>query len=287
MADNDNNSLPNKARRDVALKNLEKSIKGRDRSDKLRPLGVVAATLAVLVVLVGGIYFAATYTSNNEDDVASSDSSTEQPEAAALPEGPLKAYGETVKCTYPKGQEPAAKEVSAPADGDVKTSDTQTVDFKTNQGDIPVELDSSKSPCSANSFEHLAKEGFFNDTVCHRSVKSEAMGILQCGDPTGSGTGGPGYSFADEYPKNGVAADAVESPVKYPRGTLAMANSGDDTNGSQFFLVTSDTTLPPKYNIFGTISEDGLKTLDGIMAKVPEGDGKPTDEVRIQTADVA
>lgn len=289
MADNDNKSLPNEARRDEALKNLDKAIKGRDRRAKVAPLGVVAATLAVIVVLVGGIWFAATYTSTDEDAIASSDESTSSPEVepAALPDGPLEPYGETVECTYPAGKEEASKEVTPPEDGEVKASGTTKVTLKTNQGDVPLELDSSKSPCTVNSFEHLAKEGFFNDTVCHRSVKSEGMGILQCGDPTGSGTGGPGYTFADEFPTNGVQGDETQNPVTYPRGTLAMANSGENTNGSQFFLVNADTTLPPAYNVFGTISEEGLKTLDAIAEKAPEGDGKPAEEVKIEEADVA
>ena len=125
---------------------------------------------------------------------------------------------------------------------------------------------------------------FYDSTKCHRSVKSDSMTILQCGDPEGSGAGGPGYSFPDEFPTNGVEEDKAETPVNYKRGTLAMANSGPDTNGSQFFLVTGDTTLPPKYNVFGTIDEDGLKVLDELLEKAPEGDAAPTEDINIESA---
>lgn len=288
VADKKNSPLPNEARRDTNLNTLEKAIKARDRRAKTAPLGVVAATLAVLVLLVGGIWFASTY-SSNDDNVAEESSSAETTpaaEAAALPAGPTKPYGETVKCEY-KAEGEASKEVKVPESGDVKASGTTKVTLKTNSGEVPIELDASKSPCSANSFEHLVQAKFYDNTVCHRSVKSAGMTILQCGDPTGVGSGGPGYSFGDEYPTNGVSEAELENPVTYPRGTLAMANSGPDTNGSQFFLVTGETQLPPKYNVFGTISEEGLKTLDGILEKAPEGDGKPAEEVKIESAQVA
>ncbi|HIW95496.1 MAG TPA: peptidylprolyl isomerase [Candidatus Corynebacterium gallistercoris] len=280
--------MPNAERRDSAIKELEHALKSRERKAKAAPLGVVAATLAVLVLLVGGIWFAATYQSDDSsDDVAQNDAATSEQniEPAALPSGPSEAYEDTVSCEYVEEGEPS-KPVDAPAGEDITTSGTRTVTLTTNSGDVKLELDNSKSPCTTNSFEHLAKEGFYNDTICHRSVKSDSMTILQCGDPTGSGTGGPGYTFADEYPTNGVDADQVEQPVTYPRGTLAMANSGANTNGSQFFLVTQDTQLPPKYNIFGTITDSGLKTLDTILDKAPEGDSKPEEEVKITKATV-
>lgn len=287
MSDSDKNSMPNAERRDEALSNLDKAIKSRDRKAKAAPLGVIVATLAILVVIVGGIWFASTYTSNDESDTAASETSEPKAENAALPSGPLEPYGETVTCEYPKGKEPASKPVDAPAKGEVKTSGTMKVSLKTSQGEIPIELDRGTSPCTVNSFEHLVDAKFYNDTVCHRHVKSAGMGILQCGDPTAKGNGGPGYSFADEFPTNGVKPEDAQNPVTYPRGTLAMANSGPNTNGSQFFLVSQDTTLPPSYNVFGTISEEGLKTLDAIAEKAPEGDAKPAEEVRIETASKA
>ncbi len=104
------------------------------------------------------------------------------------------------------------------------------------------------------------------------------MAVLQCGDPTGVGTGGPGYAFANEYPTNQYQPDdpKLNEPVIYPRGgTLAMANAGPDTNGSQFFLVFGDSQLPPNYTVFGTIDETGLATLDKIAAEGGTVDGAP------------
>ena len=111
--------------------------------------------------------------------------------------------------------------------------------METNQGDIGLQLDNGKSPCTVNSFASLAQQGYFNDTPCHRLTTTEGLAVLQCGDPTGQGTGGPGYQFANEYPTNQYQPDdpALQQPVVYPRGTLAMANAGPGTNGSQFFLV--------------------------------------------------
>lgn len=282
--------LPNTQRRDDALKSLDKTIKGRERKAKTAPLGVMAATVAVLALIVGGIYFATTYTGSSNEDTETTAEGQDQAEEqnqqqASLPEGPLKPYPETVSCEYPSDGE-AAKDVEKPGGEGIATSGTVKVKLATTAGDIPIELDRGTSPCSVNSFESLVKQNFFNDTVCHRHVKSEQMGILQCGDPTGTGTGGPGYKFDDEFPLNGVAEDATQQPLTYPRGTLAMANSGPGTNGSQFFLVTKDTTLPPAYNVFGTIDEAGLKTLDKIAEKAPEGDSKPAEEVKITTANV-
>ncbi|KAB3523430.1 peptidylprolyl isomerase [Corynebacterium sp. zg254] len=291
MSDNDKNSLPHERRQDEALTELSKAIKSRERQAKTAPLLVVFATVAVLALIVGGIWFAATYQGSNDEDATAQSSSTSptttEPEVktAAMPSGPLEPYGDSVTCEYVAGEK-AAKEVSRPEGENVPATGTQSVTLSTSDGDVNITLDNSQSPCTTHSFAHLVKEKFYNDTVCHRAVKSPNMAILQCGDPSATGTGGPGYSFNDEFPTNGVKPDALNSPVTYKRGTLAMANSGENTNGSQFFLVTQDTTLPPKYNVFGTISEEGLATLDKIMdTKVKEGaDGAPEPEVRIESA---
>ena len=280
-------NYPNEAKRDEALKELEKALKSRERKAKIAPLGVVAATLAVLVVIVGGIWFATTYTSDEgEDQVAESEEQTTEPEveAVAMPDGPAKPYGDTVKCEYKKDPQGKLSEAGLPNGKDVTAKGTQKVTLTMNGKKVGLKLANDKSPCSTNSFAHLVEKKFYDSTKCHRSVKSDSMTILQCGDPEGSGAGGPGYSFPDEFPTNGVEEDKAETPVNYKRGTLAMANSGPDTNGSQFFLVTGDTTLPPKYNVFGTIDEDGLKVLDNLLEKAPEGDAAPTEDINIESA---
>jgi peptidyl-prolyl cis-trans isomerase B (cyclophilin B) len=139
-----------------------------------------------------------------------------------------------------------------------------------------------------NSFTSLASQGYFDDTLCHRLTTSAGLEVLQCGDPSGTGSRGPGYEYANEYPTTAFAPEdpALSMPVVYPRGTGAMANAGPGTNGSQFFLVYADSVLPPQYTVFGTISEEGLATLDSIAEAGVSGgasDGAPIDDVILET----
>lgn len=191
-------------------------------------------------------------------------------------------------CQYPATTEPASKPVEPPRTGRVPT-DPQIVSasMTTNQGNMGLQLDNAKTPCTVNNFASLAQQGYFDDTTCHRLTTGD-LAVLQCGDPTGTGTGGPGYQFPNEYPTNQfrLSDPAMKTPVRYPRGTLAMANAGPGTNGSQFFLVYGDSTLPPTYTAFGTIDATGLATLDKIAAEgVADGsaDGKPSVDVRIES----
>jgi cyclophilin family peptidyl-prolyl cis-trans isomerase len=128
----------------------------------------------------------------------------------------------------------------------------------TSLGTMKAELFANDAPLTVNNFVFLAREGFYDGVAFHRVIPNF---MAQTGDPTGTGTGGPGYRFSDEPVKR-----------KYDRGTLAMANAGPNTNGSQFFIVHKDYPLPPNYTIFGKLSE-GLETLDKI-ASSPTGAGK-------------
>lgn len=195
-------------------------------------------------------------------------------------------------CAYPSTTEPASKPNEAPRSGRVPTDPARvSASMSTNRGDIGIQLDNAKAPCTVNSFASLAQQGYFDDTSCHRLTTSPDLGVLQCGDPSGTGTGGPGYRFANEYPTNQyrLADPALKTPVMYPRGTLVMANAGSGTNGSQFFLVYADSMLPPTYTAFGTIDGTGLATLDKVAAAGVDGagvDGKPAmgmtiDSVRL------
>jgi peptidyl-prolyl cis-trans isomerase B (cyclophilin B) len=150
---------------------------------------------------------------------------------------------------------------------------TYTATIKTNCGTIVVALDGKNAPHTVNSFSFLAGKGYFDNTPCHRLTTS-GIYVLQCGDPTGTGTGGPGYQFKDEN-LNGA---------KYPAGTVAMANAGPNTNGSQFFFVYADTQLPPSYTPFGTV-KSGLDVLQRIAkaGSNPPGDGAPTQPVVIES----
>ena len=213
--------------------------------------------------------------------------------ASAQPAGPLPPFKPSAtlgaNCQYPATTEPASKPVSPPRTGRVPTTPA-TVDatITTSSGAIGVSLDNGKSPCTVNNFISLAQQGFFDRTPCHRLTTSSTLGVLQCGDPAGDGSGGPGYRFPNEYPTNQyrLADPALEAPVVYPRGTLAMANAGQGTNGSQFFLVYQDSQLPPTYTVFGTIDETGLAVVDKIAAGgVKDGgdDGEPATGVTIES----
>ncbi len=154
-----------------------------------------------------------------------------------------------------------------------------TLTLNTNRGPIAIQLD-PKAPETVKSMTALSEKGFFNNTFCHR-LTTEGIYVLQCGDPTGTGTGGPGYTVPDEnLPEN--------LPNNYPTGTVAMANSGPNTNGSQFFIVYRDTTLPPSYTIWGKVSS-GLETVDQVAAAGVQGgqaDGPPNEKVVIETTKV-
>lgn len=277
----------NKERRQQALSQLEKEIKSRDRKEKTKPLTVVFASLAVILVVVGGIWYAATRSTEDEVITADETSTTaETPDYQPLALTRTTALGDSVTCEYPDAGE-ASKDVSTPATENVPATGTVTVNLTTAQGNIGMELDRSVSPCTVNAVEHMASEGYYNDTVCHR-ITTSGIYVLQCGDPSGTGAGGPGFSFANEYPTD--EATDLTTPVIYERGTIAMANAGADTNGSQFFLNYEDSPLAPNYTYFGQITEEGLATLDAIAEVGTEGgtgDGAPAQEVRIESATVA
>jgi len=146
----------------------------------------------------------------------------------------------------------------------------------TNKGEIEVDLLAAEAPKTVNNFVFLAREGFYDGVPFHRVIRGF---MIQTGDPTGTGTGGPGYRFADEK---------VNRP--YGRGTVAMANAGPNTNGSQFFIMHQSKPLPPNYTIFGTVTR-GLEVVDAI-ASVPVASGRsgeasmPKEEVKIESVSV-
>ena len=191
-------------------------------------------------------------------------------------------------CQYPATTEPASKPAKPPRTGRVPTDPALvSASITTNRGGIGLQLDNAKSPCTVNNFASLAQQGYFDNTTCHRLSTTPTLGVLQCGDPSGTGQGGPGYRFPNEYPTNQfrLTDPTMEVPRLYPRGTLAMANSGLGTNGSQFYLFYEDSALPPTYTVFGTIDQTGLATLDKIAAAgTADGtdDGKPKQDVTIK-----
>jgi peptidyl-prolyl cis-trans isomerase B (cyclophilin B) len=149
-----------------------------------------------------------------------------------------------------------------------------TVNIKTGLGVLTLQLLADRAPCTVNSYVHLAQQDYYTDTECHR-LTTDGLFVLQCGDPSGTGTGSPGYQFGDE--------NLPTAGPPYPRGTVAMANAGPDTNGGQFFLVYKKSDIPPDYPVFGTVVS-GMDLLDRIAAGGTDNgtvDGHPKLAVHI------
>ena len=164
-----------------------------------------------------------------------------------------------------------------PHDMTLDLTKTYTATIVTNKGTMELELFASEAPMTVNNFVSLARAGFYDGVVFHRVVKGF---MIQGGDPTGSGSGGPGYKFRDEP----VTRD-------YKRGTVAMANAGPNTNGSQFFICHADAGLPKNYTIFGQVTT-GLDTVDAIAAvPVTAGNGgersKPTETIKMESVTIS
>jgi peptidyl-prolyl cis-trans isomerase B (cyclophilin B) len=174
---------------------------------------------------------------------------------------------------------PADRFKGIPVFNAVQAAQPFIVVFYTTQGVITVRMLTDKAPCTTFSFRFLASRGYYNQTHCHR-LTVQGIFVLQCGDPTGTGAGGPGYAFNDEN-----LAGAT-----YPAGTVAMANAGPNTNGSQFFFTWKDTTLAPDYTPFGTVI-GGMNVLQKIAAAGDDqqngpGDGYPNLYTQFQFVQV-
>ncbi|MFE3293300.1 peptidylprolyl isomerase [Rhodococcus sp. NPDC059234] len=287
----------NEQRRQAAKRKLERQLERRaEKSRKRKQMTIGASILGVvLVIAAGAVVYSLTKSDGSSDNTADGAATTqESPSAAPMPTARAKALPATVDCSYPADGQGAAKPVNAPSATGVSAQGTVTVNLDTSQGPIGLELDRAESPCTVNSMVSLASQGYLNDTPCHR-LSTTGLKILQCGDPTGQGTGGPGYGFNNEFPTDQYDPNdpALSSPVTYARGTIAMANTGQPgSNGSQFFLVYDDSPLPPNYTVFGTIDDAGLATIEKIAAagddgSMSAGGGKPNTPVQITTATVA
>jgi cyclophilin family peptidyl-prolyl cis-trans isomerase len=199
-------------------------------------------------------------TATQTDQLAATPKPTAKPAAAGtLPPPVLTVVPKSAAASATQGAQVAAssKRYPAPPAMQIDPAKKYTATIDTNQGTMKADLFASEAPNTVNNFVFLARDGYYNDVPFHRVIQDF---MAQTGDPTGTGTGGPGYRFNDE-------------PVtrNYDRGTLAMANAGPNTNGSQFFIVHKDYPLPKNYTIFGKVTE-GLDTLDKI-ATTPTGPG--------------
>ena len=220
-----------------------------------------------LVLVVGAAVMAGCASSTTAAAGATTAKSTTKVVVASASPG-------TVNCTYTAGSTPA-KPVDPPNGANVPATGTVAAVILTNEGPVTITMDRAKTPCTINSFLSLAQQKYYDATRCHRLVDN-GLFLLQCGDPTGKGTGGPGYSYRDET----YATDT------YPAGTVAMANAGKNTNGSQFFLVYADTALPPSYTVFGHMDAAAIAVLKKIAAEgqdgsISAGGGKPNNPAQI------
>jgi len=247
----------------------------RDRRARQWTISVLAA-VAVAAIATGSALFA---TRSNGPSAAATPSASAPVSPSASPT-PAPVAEPAQHCTYTVSGT-AARKVSLPsATPDYKATYRATV--TTNRGSIVIDLLNSKATCTVNSFVSLAEQKFYNGTPCPRLSSSGGLYILQCGDPTGTGSGGPGYEFGSEN----------LTGATYPAGTVAMANTGaPNSNGSQFFLVYQNSTLAPSYTPFGTIVS-GLNILQtvgrrGFGAPLnPAGGGAPKDKVDIESVTI-
>lgn len=183
-------------------------------------------------------------------------------------------------CAYAPAGTPA-KPVNPPPVTGVVTTGTVKYVLKMTNGDVTLTLDRKRAPCTVNSFISLADQGFFDQTKCHR-LSDSGIFILQCGDPTGTSRGGPGYQFASE----------TTGRDTYRSGVVAMANAGPGTNGSQFFFVWEDSSAldaKPDYTIFATVDKASRDIVAGMAAEGqdgtnPDGSGKPNNPSEIISA---
>jgi len=164
------------------------------------------------------------------------------------------------------------KQYDSAPDLSIDASKSYKATLDTSHGEIVIEFDAQRSPLTVNNFVFLANEGFYDGVFFHRVIENF---MIQCGDPTGTGRGGPGYKFRDE----------IEGTGEYRRGTVAMANAGPHTNGSQFFICHTDVGLPHSYTIFGQVTS-GMDTVDSIATTDTDASDRPRSEVVINKVTV-
>jgi len=232
---------------------------------------VIASVLGV--ILVGSLVSYTAGVFKNDDDASSAAA-----EATPSPSAPSKAADPCEKPAAGKVKPLSYKKEPAIT---IDKSADYTMKLQTTCGTMDIEMPASKAPHTVNSFNFLVNKGFLDHTKCHRLV-NQGIYVLQCGDPKGDGTGGPGYTIPDENLKDSRLKGNV-----YPAGTVAMANQynaqtkqGRDSGGSQFFLVYQDSQLPPDYTPFGTISKDGMK----VLKKIAAAGAQPADPTTGNTA---
>ena len=255
---------------------LEKQIQ---RQRLVRRSTRIALLVGVVVAIVAAISLwpesdSATVSETTDTSVTETSDTT----IASAPAGPFE-YG-AGECAPVDGSGSQIQKFDAAPKLCIDLTKTYTALITTNKGDMTVVLDPTKAPGTVNNFVNLARSKYFDNTVCHRAIPTF---VVQCGDPTATGTGGPGYSINDELPAAG----------DYKLGSLAMANSGPNTNGSQFFIISGEQgiALPPSYSLFGQVTtglDTTLPALDKAGNSDPASNGlPPKEEIRIISVTVS
>lgn len=287
--------MPNsKQRREQARRHLERQLERRQQRDlrrrKLNLIGTVVGVLVLFAVVVTTVLMLSNEDKGSTADPAASDSTSASPSATGSPlpsRSPSPIAARSPKSTNGpcKYAEDATKltagnlfDVGLPPDPKPTPTGNATAVFATNQGTITVTLDGASAPCNVQSIKYLISQKFYDNTACPRSVNSGIF-VVQCGDPSGTTSGGPTYTTKDE----GL------TKVSYTEGTLAMANSGPNTNGSQFFFITKDSngSLGKNYSVIGHVT-GGLDILKKVATGGDDGSnqaggGKPNVPLYFKT----
>jgi peptidyl-prolyl cis-trans isomerase B (cyclophilin B) len=268
-----------KRQRELARRRAERQAERRAAAlrQKRQRLIVTSSGVGVLLIVLA-VYFATRDGGNKKPDAEATPSAS----ASATPSASVAPKAVACGAKAPAAIKPQTFPSAPPMKIDKTKTYVATV--KTSCGTVVVDLLADKAPTTVNSFNFLAGKKYFDGTKCHRML-DEGDFVLQCGDPTGTGAGGPGYQFNSE---NLPKATTKGAPFTYPAGTLAMANSGDpSTNGSQFFFVVKDSPFQPDYTVFGKVTK-GLDVLQKIL-KVGQdntssaGGGEPNQRVFIES----
>ncbi len=287
-------------RREAAKRKLKTQQERRAEQAKRRQRTALITSVAVVVLVVGGLIAFTALSSAPEpaDPAAAAPTSAPaatDPAAAVTPASiPTESVALPVRttplpdpstCEFPSDGTAPAKPVQPPAGAAVPASGTVAVTLTTSAGAVPLTLDRGLAPCTVANFVSLAGQAYFDGTPCHRLTTEPGLQVLQCGDPTGTGSGGPGYTIPDE----------VFPELTYGRGILAMAKTAaPNSGGSQFFMVYGDGQLPPEYTAFGSIAPEGLAVVDEIARRghddsfaAQAGGGAPIEPVTIGSVTVA
>lgn len=251
-----------------AMRREEELKRERNKATKRRALRI---SIAVIAALAGVVFIAWLGGAFDGDEAAPAttvapgpdDPGPDDPDATPVPTG----------CPATDGSEAQRRQFDAPPPMCLEDGVQYSAVVTTNFGSYTIELDAEAAPMTVNNFVVLARYRYFDDTRCHRIIPGF---VVQCGDPTATGTGGPGYRFDDELPEAG----------QYQLGSVAMANSGPNTNGSQFFVISGPQgeALPPAYSLFGQVV-DGLEIIAEIDA-LGSADGTPVQPVQIRSVEI-